>query len=141
MSAAIREEARRYRQILGLLGLLAVVTVGGCLGLLWLRQKIELTARATRSLETEIVKEERRLRYIDTKIAEIHLPNYLERQIERFGLDLAPPREDQVVYLPGNPVREVPAPGFRDGEEEKPEKDPFRHSIDLAIMDVLVPHD
>lgn len=141
MSAALREEARRYRQILGLLGLLAVVTVGGCLGLLWLRQKIELTARATRTLETEIVKEERRLRYIDTKIAEIHLPNHLQRQIERFGLDLAPPREDQVVYLQGAPLRQEAHPEDRDEPGPKRERDPFRHSIDLAIMDALVPND
>ena len=141
MSAALEKEARRYRQILGLLGLLAVITVGGCLGLLWLRQKIELTARATRTLETEMVKEERRLRYIDTKIAEIHLPNHLERQIERFGLDLAPPREDQVVYLPGTPLRPETFPDDWEEPGRKPARDPFRHSIDLAIMDALLPHE
>ena len=115
--------------------------MGGGLGLLWLRQKIELTARATRTLETEIVKEERRLRYIDTKIAEIHLPNHLQRQIERFGLDLAPPREDQVVYLQGAPLREEVHPEDQDESGPQRERDPFRHSIDLAIMDALVPND
>jgi hypothetical protein len=141
MSPRIREEARIYKQILGLLGLLAVVTVSGCLGLLWLRQKIELTAQATRTLETEIQKEEQRLQYIDTRIAEIHQPVHLERQIARLGLDLRPPRQDQIVYVRWNPARGTDRDRNRGGEPANPKRDPFRHSIDLAVMDTLSPTD
>lgn len=140
MSPRIQEETRIYKNILALLIVLAAVTVSGCLGLLWLRQKIELTAQATRSLETEIVKEERRLRYIDTKIAEIHQPLYLERQNKRLGLKLRPPLEDQVVYIDWRPYGDTAIADNR-ATPKRRDKDPFRHSIDLAVMDSLVPID
>ncbi|MEX0320766.1 MAG: hypothetical protein AB3N63_01265 [Puniceicoccaceae bacterium] len=137
MSPLIQKETFLYKQILSLLVVLAVVTVSGCLGLLWLRQQIEITAQATRSLEVEIAKEERRLRYIDTKIAEIHQPIYLERQIERLGLNLRPPLADQIVYMDGYPKYDHPY--ARDGgdAESGQQKDPFRYSIDLAVMESL----
>jgi len=141
MSPLIERETLVYKRILTLLIMVAAVTVGGCLGLLWLRQKIELTAQATRLLETDIVKEERRLRYLDTKIAEVHQPLYLERQIQRLGLRLHPPAGDQVVYLQGR--RPADRALARTGEVKPPrrERDPFRHSIDLAVMDALLPVD
>lgn len=141
MSAMIQEETRIYTRILTLLVLLAAVTVSGCLGLLWLRQKIELTAQATRSLETDIAKEERRLRYIDTKIAEIHQPLYLERQVKRLGLGLRPPKADQIVYIRWAPGRGSSYAAKGESPVKPAEKDPFRHSIDLAVMESLVPID
>jgi hypothetical protein len=137
MSPVVRQEALVYRRILTLLALLAVVTVSGCLGLLWLRQKIESTAQATRLLETDIVKEERRIRYIDTKIAEIHQPIYLERQIRRLGLPLLPPRSDQIVYLDRVLRHMHGLAGGDSAATKKRERDPFRHSIDLAVMESL----
>ena len=137
MSALLEREARLYKLILSLLVVLAVVTVSGCLGLLWLRQKIELTAQATRELETEMAKEERRTRYLDTKLAEIHQPIYLERQIGRLGLSLRPPMENQVVYVEGPPYDG--SRYARMGEEGKPATDAWRRSMDLALMDVLSP--
>lgn len=140
MSAALKMETQVYTRILTLLILLAAVTVSGCLGLLWLRQKIELTAQATRLLESEIVKEERRLRYVDTKIAEIHQPLYLERQAKRLGLNLEAPRADQIVYIQAHPERNGAFAEIRRGSASRP-TDPFRHSIDLAVMDSLRPID
>lgn len=142
MSPLHQKETLVYKQILTLLIVLAAVTVSGCLGLLWLRQKIELTAQTTRLLEKEVVKEERRLRYLDTKIAEIHQPLYLERQIKRLGLDLGPPTGDQVVYLEGTrPDSRAVAGTSEDPSETASGKDPFRHSMDLAVMDSLIPVD
>ena len=141
MSAMIQQETRIYTRILTLLILLAAVTVSGCLGLLWLRQKIELTAQATRSLETEIAKEERRLRYIDTKIAEIHQPLYLDRQIKRLGLSLAPPKAEQVFYIRWAPGRTGDFAAKDESPATATDQDPFRHSIDLAVMESLVPID
>ena len=137
MSPLIKRETFLYKQILSLLVVLAVVTVSGCLGLLWLRQQIETTAQATRTLEIEIAKEERRLRYIDTKIAEIHQPLYLERQIKRLGLNLRPPLADQVVYMDGYPKYERTYAQTVENETNRREKDPFRYSIDLAVMESL----
>lgn len=141
MSPILRRETTLYKQILSLLVVLAVITVSGCLGLLWLRQKIELTAQATRTLEVEIAKEELRLRYIDTKIAEIHQPHYLERQIQRLGLNLRPPMADQIVYLDGYPQYQTNRPEESDAYPTEREKDPFRYSIDLAVMKSLTPVD
>lgn len=141
MSAMIYEETRIYTRILTLLILLAAITVSGCLGLLWLRQKIESTAQATRSLETDIVKEERRLRYIDTKIAEIHQPLFLEQQIKRLGLALRPPAADQVIYIRWAPGHDRAYALKREAPSPSRDKDPFRHSIDLAVMESLVPID
>ena len=140
MSPKIEREAALYKQILSLLVIIAVVTVIGCLGLLWLRQKIEITAQATRSLEVDIAKEERRLRYIDSKIAEIHQPQYLDRQIRRLGLNLRPPMADQIIYLDGYPSYQPGTP-VDNTIIEVEKKDPFRYSIDLAVMNSLTPAD
>ncbi len=140
MSPIIEREAALYKQILSLLVIIAVVTVSGCLGLLWLRQKIELTAQATRMLEVEIAKEERRLRYIDSKIAEVHQPQYLEQQIRRLGLALRPPQVEQIVYLDGYPRYQPDLPD-EEPYTETEKKDPFRYSIDLAVMKSLTPVD
>jgi hypothetical protein len=141
MSPALQKETLYYKQILSLLVVLAVITVSGCLGLLWLRQKIELTAQATRDLEIEITKEERRLQFVDNRIAAIHQPQYLEKQIARLGLPLHAPKAEQIVYMDGQPL--YPRAYARDGEEsrQRKDKDPFRYSIDLAVMESLTPID
>ena len=133
-------ETLYYKQIVSLLVVLVVVTVSGCLGLLWLRQQVEHTAQATRALEVEIAKEERRLRYLDTKIAEIHQPLYLERQVSRLGLNLKPPRAEQVVYMDGYRMRTNPMMKEKEASPVR-SRDPFRYSIDLAVMESLRPVD
>jgi hypothetical protein len=137
----MKKETLYYKQILSLLVVLAVITVSGCLGLLWLRQKIEYTAQATRTLEVEMEKEERRLRYLDTKIAEIHQPIYLERQIQRLGLKLRPPMADQVVYMDGYGQQKRHYARNDEARPQRKETDPFRYSIDLAVMESLTPMD
>lgn len=141
MNAPSRDDSRPLHHIFALLILLAVVTVSGCLGLLWLRQKIETTAQATRSLETSIVKEERRLRYLDTKIAEIHQPGFLDRQVERLDLPLRPPQADQVVYLEALPGQPATARRAAERKEETAERAPYRRTFDLAVMESFVPKD
>lgn len=141
MSPVVQREAHFYKQILALLAVLAGITVSGCLGLLWMRQKIESTAQATRLLEVEIVKEERRVRYLDTKIAEIHQPLYLERQIQRLGLKLKPPVAAQIVYMDGQPAYDRAYARNRAETNRPTEREPFRYSIDLAVMESLTPLD
>lgn len=122
------------RRLGPIIGGLVIVVLGGSMSLLWMRQEIEDTARATRAIETEIIKEERRLRYLDTKIAEIHQPLYLERQVRRLGLNLRPPSASQIVYLEGAPLHREPLPGDPDYTPPA-QKDPFIRSIDLAVME------
>lgn len=139
MSAMKQRDDRVTRHIVVLLGLTALVTVGGCLGLLWMRQQIEQAARETSQLEASLEKEERRLRYLDSKIAEIHQPRYLAAQVERLGLDLAPPQADRVVYLEA--PRRKEAKGKWAQSEPTERRDPFRRAVDLAVMESFVPRD
>ena len=141
MSQLLQKETLLYKQILSLLIVLAVITVSGCLGLLWLRKKIELTAQATRTVEQEIVKEERRIQYIDTQIARIHQPLNLEKQIARLGLELSPPKADQIIYMDGTPGQRRLVRGEEESPAPRRGKDPFRYSIDLAVMESLTPID
>ncbi len=141
MSPVIQKEAFLYKQILTLLVVLAVVTVSGCLGLLWMRQKIEITAQATRQLEEEIVKEERRLQFLNNRIASIHQPQYLLKQIEKHRLPLHPPRADQIFYMDGVPAYNRAYAREDRPEEKRRERDPYRYSIDLAVMESLTPID
>lgn len=127
------------RQLFILLGLTGLVTVVGCLGLLWMRQQIEAAARETSELEVRMKKEERRLRYLDAKIAEIHQPGYLAAQVERLGLDLAPPRADRVVYLT-EPSGADPERQWARAEKRK-SAEPFRRAVDLAVMESFLPRD
>jgi hypothetical protein len=115
-------------------GALVVVILLGCGGLLWMRQEIEQTARQIRQLESELVKEERRMRFLDSKLAEIHQPLYLERQIARLGLNLRPPASSQIVYLPAAPLQRPAREALAAGEAPVA-RDPFMRSIDLAIME------
>lgn len=134
MSTKTYQTTNLSRLIIYMLLGLVVLTVGGSLSLLWTRQQIERTAEATQTLEREIAREERRLRYLDTKIAEIHQPNYLHRQIDQHDLDLQPPTGDQIVYLEVERKQEYYAEAKREDERET-DREPYRRTFDLAVME------
>ena len=48
---------------------------------------------------------------------------------------------DQVVYMDGFPRHERKRPGDEQGRPESTVSDPFRYSIDLAVMESLTPMD
>lgn len=127
-----------YVRLMAALVTLGAVTIFGCLGLLWMRQHIEKTAESNRRLEVEIVKEERRIRHLDSRIAEIHQPLQLQHQIERLGLALRPPTAGQIVYLAGPPLR-----GPSQQQDTSPSRtlprEPLLRSLDLAVMESFRP--
>jgi hypothetical protein len=138
MKLVIGREPRYFRGAGTLFILTALITVGGCLGILWMRHSIEMSAQEIRELEVEIAKEERRLRYLDTRLAEIHQPHALARHAERLGLSLRPPISDQIVYVEGPSVGSESLIAQTPSEAaSKTVIEPFRHTLDLAVIELL----
>jgi len=137
MSPLIRQHQSSFNRILLLLTALVLVTVSGSLLLLWQRQQIETLAADVRETEKAIQLEERRLRFIDTKIAKVHQPAYLKRQAARLKLDLAPPDEDQIVYMRPSEKSLRLARRIMEEKQISEEKEPFRHTFDLAVIEPL----
>lgn len=134
MSPLHRRYQMEFYQILALCFALLVIFGGGSMTLLFMRQQISETANATERVQREIVESERRIRYLDTKIAEVHQPSYLNARIAQLGLNLRPPRNNEIQYLNGPKIEVI---RDRDGEDLFAERDPFRHSIDIAVMEPL----
>lgn len=75
------------------------VAAGGGLGLVTMRIEIEQTAANALELEAKR-KDLRRLdRFHDARIAQAHQPKALMKKVADLGLDLQPPRPQQVVHL------------------------------------------
>ena len=137
MSPLIRQHQSSFNRILLLLAALVLVTVSGSLLLLWQRQQIESLAADVRETEKAIQLEERRLRFIDTKIAKVHQPAYLKRQVDRLKLDLAPPGKDQIVYMRPSEKSLRIAQRIETEQQRAEETEPFRHTFDLAVIEPL----
>lgn len=106
------------------------------MSLLFMRQQIAETADAQERIEREVIAMERRIRYLDTKIAEVHQPAYLQGRIAQMGLNLRRPANNEIFYLQGpaiEPLQEYERPHT----DRFVERDPFRHSIDIAVMEPL----
>jgi cell division protein FtsB len=133
MSPIERRHTYAYYQLLALLILLLGTYAIGSMAILWLRQQNAQVAARIETVEREIAQVERRIRYLDTKIAEIHHPAYLRARATELGLNLQRPGERQLVYL-GVPrdVRPDRAP-----ERGPADRDPFRTTFDLAVMEPL----
>jgi cell division protein FtsL len=138
MSPFERRQSRHYVHIVLLLSVTFMVYAGGSMAILSKRQQAARCASEIQRLEQEIVTVERRVRYLDTKIAEIHQPAYLRSRAEALGLGLRPPAEQQVVYLRAVPPPDTP--GSRAGDEQPAGRDPYRRTFDLAVMEPLRPN-
>ena len=116
-------------QVLCLLSLLLILAAFGGSSLVWLRQEISESAGRVRVFETDLAKLDRRFRYLEGKIAEIHQPEYLKRRSHVLGMNLVQPARSQVVRLtlPGGLEKEGSAIG---GAE------PLVGSFDLAFMEL-----
>ena len=79
------------------LGLLVfLMSAGGALGVVWLRQQISLSADACTDLEKSLLQAQRRSTYLQSKIAEVHNPDYLKDNI---GSKLSMPSKNQIVWV------------------------------------------
>lgn len=118
-----------------LLTILLLVSAAGGMSIVWLRHQITETAHENRRLQNEATQIERRVRYLDTKIAEVNSPAYLRARVTALGLQLERPSSRQIVRLAPVDSR----PGIP-GEEETllfSDRAPFVQSFDLAITESL----
>ncbi len=86
-------------KIATLVVLILLIAAAGGLGLLWMRQEISASAARIRAVETRLAEANRRLQYVNVKIAEATTPDTLKRRATELGLGLIPPARDQVVRL------------------------------------------
>lgn len=86
-------------KIATLVVLILFIAAAGGLGLLWMRQEISASAARIRNVETRLAEANRRLQYVNVKIAEATTPETLKRRATELGLGLVPPVRDQVVRL------------------------------------------
>lgn len=121
--------------VTGLLVVFILVCAGGGLTLVWLRQQITETAHTNRRLQNEAVQIERRVRYIDTKIAEVNSPAYLRARVTALNLQLERPGSRQVIRM--NPIDSRPGIPGEDNPLLFSERAPFVQSFDLAITESL----
>lgn len=79
--------------------LILFIAAAGGLGLLWMRQEISASAARIRTVETRLAEANRRLQYVNVKIAEATTPDTLKRRAAEMGMGLIAPARDQVVRL------------------------------------------
>ncbi len=114
-------------------GIILVAMVGGA-GLLSLRHQIAQSAQNAQSVQAEIVEIQRRVNYLDNKIAEVNNPSYLHRRTVELGLRLQPAQHGQVVRIASRrPDSAEVAAGVRRRESGEP----FVQTFDLAVMEPL----
>jgi hypothetical protein len=76
--------------------LVFLVSTGGALGVVWLRQQISRTAENCIAKEKELAVLQRRNIYLQSTIAQVHNPEYLK---ERVGGKLSVPSKKQIVWV------------------------------------------
>ena len=76
--------------------LLFLMSTGGALGVVWMRQQISSTAEICSQKERELVVLQRRQVSIQSKIAEVHNPESLKLRV---GTKLSVPSKKQIVWV------------------------------------------
>ena len=87
-----------------LVGALMMICFSGSLGLgtVWMRQQISLEANRNKQLEVRLAEVNRRLDETAAAIAVEQSPEALMRRNTEWHLGLVPPREPQIVRVPGD---------------------------------------
>ena len=76
--------------------LVFLMSTGGALGVVWMRQQISSTAETCSKKERELVVLQRRQISIESKIAEVHNPESLKLRV---GAKLSVPSKKQIVWV------------------------------------------
>ena len=120
--------------IAGLICAIILVAVVGGAGLLSLRHEIAQSAQNAQGVQAEIVELERRVNYLDNKIAEVNNPSYLHRRAVASGLRIQPPQHGQVVRIAS---RQPDSAEVAAGVRRREAGEPFVQTFDLAVMEPL----
>ncbi|MCC5805042.1 MAG: hypothetical protein JJU00_01825 [Opitutales bacterium] len=116
--------------------ILVAAVLGGA-GVLALRHQISTTARHTQEMQRSISEIERRLNYLDTKIAEVNQPAYLRHRAAELGMVMEPPARNQVVRLRERRVDDGAVAAREDRAGRRERSEPFMQTFDLAVMEPL----
>ncbi len=111
------------KQVIALILVMVVVTVGSAFAIVWMQQQISRTAQNSKQLESQLAETSRKLRYLDERIAGYHQPVVLQGRVA--GI-LRPSVEDQVVF--------VQERQFATGRSYAVSQ-PYEVSMDLALLD------
>lgn len=76
--------------------LVFVVSTGGALGVVWLKQQISRTAESCMMKEKELVVLQRTHIYLQSAIAQVHNPDHLKAQVAN---RLSMPSKKQIVWM------------------------------------------
>jgi hypothetical protein len=106
------------------LTILCVLIICGAsgIGMVWMRQQISRTADRIRTTEHQIAEVERRVRFLDERIAASTQPRNLQARVAN---RLRPAREDQVVFIQERYSGDAYVYAVRDA---------FEVSVDLALL-------
>lgn len=126
MSPAIRLQTNYLLQIFFLGMLILMLSAAGGLSIVWMRQQISRSAASIMAKENELAGIERKISYLDSKIATLHRPEALKARAKYVNLGLISPGERQIVYLI---PRSNGAPVWSNTSE------PYMDSIELALLD------
>ncbi len=123
-------------QMIALVCLILLVSGGGGLGILVLRQQISVSAERARQAELQIAGFDRKIRQIDARIAAVHHPDALLERSRAVGLRLQQPERNQVIRLEAGPAQRRYAQQTPPSVDSS--SDPLFISIDLALMELPV---
>ena len=83
-------------QILCLVATMIVVTVFSGFAIVWMQQQISRTAQRSQQVESEMAEIDRKLSYVNEKIANMHQPIVLQSKVAD---TLRPSLENQIVWV------------------------------------------
>lgn len=106
------------------LTILCVLVICGAsgIGMVWMRQQISRTADRIRTTEQQIAEVQRRVQFLDQRIAASTQPRNLQAQVAN---RLRPARENQLVFIQER---------FREDGYLYAVRDAFEVSLDLALL-------
>lgn len=121
----MNKQTINYRFACVVLGGLMVAMLGCfALGIVWVRQGSNSSAKQVQQLERKLEVAQRRLRFVNEKFAEAHMPNNLVRMA---GAKMGVPSNDQVIWIA--PQQRLIA------NQQRVTQDPYAVSFELAFLD------
>lgn len=137
----IGRQRRFLRHMVALLCATGLCITVGSLSLSWKRAQVTASLRHVGQLETQVRQEQERIRHLDVRIAELHQPAYLERQVKALALDLRPRHSSDIVYLDSGADARLEGSLYAMRQETEaetlPQRGLGRRGFDIAVLENL----
>jgi cell division protein FtsL len=121
-----------FLKIALLVMMILIISAAGGISIVWMRQQIAVSALKIRESQRDINDAQRRIRYLDSRIAEQMNPESLKSSALKLGLSMSD--KSQLVRLDSRFRRSMPS--RQNSIHIAHDSDPFVISFDLAVMDV-----